>query len=287
MKFYKYKGFGEFVTESQSWLEEQEAFNNKIIATLVSLKSSIKKSQEEEGPKTAFYGNVLHDNKIINCAFIANKGLFCSGQANLESLNIISQNIMESQIQINRIFAASEIANILHSNISKEQSLILDKKMQTVVMQIREIPQVEYPEGIFRSANSNDEILLSTYMELFFLESFGSADPEWSNKKVKKLIETDSLFLLEVQGTIVSMAAIVRRLSKGMAISYVFTPKAHRGQGFASKCTGKLTAYILSNKMEYAVLFADKKNKQSQKIYSKLGYQVIGEFCDIEYESVL
>jgi hypothetical protein len=82
---------------------------------------------------------------------------------------------------------------------------------------------------------------------------------------------------------IVSIALNNRSTPNSGCIAHVYTPKKHRGQGYASMATAALSQHIFDYfKKEKCCLFTDLKNPTSNKIYQELGFERIGTFYELK-----
>lgn len=85
------------------------------------------------------------------------------------------------------------------------------------------------------------------------------------------------VFWKTADGRIVSMAGSTRGTPNGATIAYVYTPPDLRCRGFASQVVGHLSRRILDGGKSFCSLYTDAANPTSNSIYSKLGYEIVGE----------
>ena len=111
-----------------------------------------------------------------------------------------------------------------------------------------------------------------------FIEETGldSAD---SKSILKKYIEEGKLYLWENNKEIVSMAGWSGRTPNGIRINFVYTPKEHRGKGYASACTSGLCYHLLKTGHKKCFIFADQQNTTANSIYKKIGFDLIWRSC--------
>jgi predicted GNAT family acetyltransferase len=64
-------------------------------------------------------------------------------------------------------------------------------------------------------------------------------------------------------------------------INAVFTLETERGKGYASACVGALSQRLLDRGWRYCLIFADRSNAITNRIYSRLGYREIAAFATI------
>ena len=85
-----------------------------------------------------------------------------------------------------------------------------------------------------------------------------------------------SIYILEVDNQVVSMAGRLRALSITESVGYVYTPKSLRGNGYGSQIVEEVTRQVLSDG-KVATLYTDLSNLTSNSIYMKIGYE---PYCD-------
>jgi predicted GNAT family acetyltransferase len=64
-------------------------------------------------------------------------------------------------------------------------------------------------------------------------------------------------------------------------INAVFTLEEERGKGYASACVAALSQRLLDRGWRYCLIFADRSNPTTTRIYPRLGYREIGTFATI------
>jgi uncharacterized protein len=81
----------------------------------------------------------------------------------------------------------------------------------------------------------------------------------------------------------VASAAFVPTTPGGDAgrINAVFTLEEERGKGYASACVAALSQRLLDRGWRYCLIFADRSNVTTNRIYSRLGYREIAAFATI------
>jgi RimJ/RimL family protein N-acetyltransferase len=79
-------------------------------------------------------------------------------------------------------------------------------------------------------------------------------------------------FAWAVDGQPVSMARRRRPLLGGWTISGVYTPPALRGRGYAAAAVQALSATLLAEGASYVVLYTDRTNPISNRLYARIGF---------------
>jgi uncharacterized protein len=88
-----------------------------------------------------------------------------------------------------------------------------------------------------------------------------------------------------IAGQLVTSAAFVPTTPSGDAgrINAVFTLEVERGKGYASACVAALSRRLLDAGWRYCLIFADRANPTTTRIYPRLGYREIGAFSHIAF----
>lgn len=94
-------------------------------------------------------------------------------------------------------------------------------------------------------------------------------------------IKSGGVRLFEMpSGTLVSMAHTSRETERGISISGVYTPPEHRGRGYCQNTVAALCRDLLADRKDYVTLFVDKKNPISNRVYRKIGFDVLEDASD-------
>jgi predicted GNAT family acetyltransferase len=143
------------------------------------------------------------------------------------------------------------------------------------------IPQI----GSLRLAKESDMSFLPYWMEGFSFECFGKpAQAKPDTDAYRYHIEKKKLYILEYEGTPVSMANKNREMQSVCGVSGVYTPPYFRGKGYASSCVTGVSRLILERGFTKCVLYTDLANPTSNSIYQKIGYRPVCDSSDIKFE---
>lgn len=126
--------------------------------------------------------------------------------------------------------------------------------------------------GKTRLALEEDLSILCEWAYGFSKEIGEDTDMEQARKSITKLIENKGLYVLEINNEIVSMTGRIRSLEYTESIGYVYTPRKHRGKGYASKLVQEVTQMVI-DEGKTAVLYTDLSNPTSNHIYMDIGYK--------------
>ena len=99
------------------------------------------------------------------------------------------------------------------------------------------------------------------------------------------MIAAGLLFVWEVDGAVVSMAAVTVAQDGVSRVGLVFTPAENRKRGFASVCVASLTARELATPGRTRMLYTDLANPTSNSIYQQVGYRRVGDAVELSFET--
>ena len=114
------------------------------------------------------------------------------------------------------------------------------------------------------------------------MEALGGSDDEAARRDAAETIRRQdgegSLWVLEVDGRVVSMNSYNAMIPDMVQIGGVFTPKDLRGLGFARACVAGSLLAARKTGVERSVLFTPKENASAQAAYRAIGFRVVGEY---------
>jgi hypothetical protein len=144
---------------------------------------------------------------------------------------------------------------------------------------------VSIPSGIpgrLRLATDGDAPLLRGWADQFWAEAGVRSS---SDDEVGPRIAAGLLFVWEVDGVVVSMAAVTVAQGGVSRVELVYTPAENRGRGFASVCVASLTARELTTPGRTCMLYTDLANPTSNSIYQAVGYRRVGDAVELRFEA--
>ena len=97
-------------------------------------------------------------------------------------------------------------------------------------------------------------------------------------------MEARAVFLWEVEGETVAMAAAQGETPNGIRVGYVYTPPELRGRRYATTLTAGLTRLLLDRGRRFCFLYTDLANPTSNGIYLRIGYRKVAEALQVHFE---
>jgi ribosomal protein S18 acetylase RimI-like enzyme len=135
--------------------------------------------------------------------------------------------------------------------------------------------------GRLRLATDADASLLRDWSQQFVAEA--GVTPS-TQDRVGPLIHAGLLSVWEVDGAMVSMAAVTVAEGGVCRVQLVYTPPENRRRGYASACVAALTARELTTAGLTCVLYTDLANATSNDIYQAIGYRRVGDAVDLRFD---
>jgi predicted GNAT family acetyltransferase len=139
--------------------------------------------------------------------------------------------------------------------------------------------------GTLRPAAADDLDLLAAWQHRFAKQANLSAAEQTADMRavMAARVARDEMFLWAVEGRPVASAGFVPTTPADDAgrINAVFTLEQERGKGYASACVGALSQRLLDRGWRYCLIFADRGNASTNRIYARLGYREIAAFATI------
>lgn len=147
-------------------------------------------------------------------------------------------------------------------------------------------PEVTGPTGVegrMLPANPDHLDLVAEFLVGFVYWGFGqTVSKESQLAGAERLVRSGNLYLWEVQGQVVSMAAVADRSPRHARINSVYTPPEQRGHGYASSLVATLSATLLRSGL-VPMLYADLNNPTSNRIYQNIGFRECGEIAEYKF----
>ena len=162
------------------------------------------------------------------------------------------------------------------------------KVQRGMSMRVFELRQVQRPTNVAGQARWAEQTqleLLTDWLDAFNEEVQETPRPDRQRLRatVARKIERQELLVWEDEGRPVSVAGRSRPSPRGAAINCVRTPVEFRRRGYASACVAELSQRILDMGKVFCTLFTDVSNPTSNHIYQQIGYQLRGQFVQLDF----
>ena len=163
--------------------------------------------------------------------------------------------------------------------------------IHTRLFELREVIAPSVPPGDLRPAAPGDADLALEWFRAFHREADEQAGWESGHDDgsaatrddVVARIETGRLFFWEVDGERVHLTGASPPTYGVSRIGPVFTPREHRGRGYASAAVARVSQQILDIGAR-PCLFTDRANPVSNAIYRAIGYEPVADMANFVVE---
>lgn len=162
-------------------------------------------------------------------------------------------------------------------------SRIARKHLSMDIMVCRKQEKIVLQEGIYRSAVSGDEEWILEGCLAFEKEALGTVGSREEYRKdirERQLAEDRVRLFCLPDNTPVCMVKRCRELKHGFGINQVYTLPQYRGKGYAQTLVYKVCEEFLKEPFTFATLYVDKKNPISNRVYQKVGFEVVEDAYD-------
>ena len=268
---------GEFLEENRVFLQEHEAECQLNLGNAAAHRDDPCRPGllfgrcEEENRGVLLFGNTLPWNLCINS--------IPGDPAALSAAVLLAEYLQQENIEITGINASKALCNAFFSAYSKPYQVRLGMDIM-VQKKLIEPPAVP---GTVRKATLSDLDTAADWAYAFQKEALHEdADPAAMREKFQTTIQEGKVYLMETpDGTLVSMAATTARsMPHGVGISWVYTPPEYRGKGYCQNTVAQICREVFSEGYDYCTLFVDKANPISNRVYQKIGFEIVEDNFD-------
>lgn len=151
------------------------------------------------------------------------------------------------------------------------------------LFQAKHVNDLPCSKGAFRYAGLSDQEQVELWLQSF-IDEVNLDRLDNLRDRVMTMLGAANVGLWE-QGECRSMAAITRRTERGAHVSWVYTPRTHRGNGYATACVAELCRRELAGGKSYCTLYTDLANPTSNAIYQRIGFEPVCDSVDLVFQS--
>jgi GNAT superfamily N-acetyltransferase len=143
--------------------------------------------------------------------------------------------------------------------------------------------------GRLRPARVEEQDLVTSWYDAFMVDADeqagrapGSTPHESPTpEEMRRRIEAGQVFVWDVDGVARHVTAATEPAFGVSRIGPVYTPREHRGRGYASRAVYEVSRLIVESGAR-ACLFTDQANPTSNKIYESLGYERLVDMANLQ-----
>lgn len=264
-----------FLDCARAWLLLAEAENNLILGVAGRL--------ADTAATDAWLATIERDGQVAGCAFRTPPWKLGLTRMPDDALPVVADAVRAVYGPIPGVLAPEPTARNFAQVWQERTAMTFRSGMQQRIYQLtRVIPPARPVDGTLRPARASDVSLLVAWSDAFHTEARIAVRD--SRTAIADWMQREALFVWEVDGEPRSMAGRSAETPNGARVGYVFTPPAHRRQGYASACTAALSQRLLESGCRFCFLYTDVANPTSNRIYREIGYVPVAEAGDYWFE---
>ena len=147
--------------------------------------------------------------------------------------------------------------------------------------EITEVNSRARPQGRNRLATERDVDLMVAWMSVFDRETGTAPDEIFNRRVITQYVRTGRLHLWEDEGARPVTSTAVYDATPGIGeLVFVYTPLAHRGQGFADALLVEVANSLLASG-SHCILYADSESGPANRLYERVGFQPFAELATL------
>ncbi len=271
-----------FLSQTQAALLEHEAANNLMLGLCLRLKR-----HPERIERPPYFATVTAAGDLLAAAVMTppyNLIVFGPRGADPAAWRLIAADLRRGAWPVPGVLGPSDVADLFAQTWAATGGGSYRPGMSERIYELRQVIPPAVPGGGLRPATETD-LELATAWGVAFIQEAGLHDPpEQTRKNMATKIADRLLYLWDVGGVPVSLAAGTRPGMHGISVGPVYTPPVYRCRGYASACVAALSQRLLDAGWEFCTLFTNLANPISNSIYQKIGYRPVCDFNEYLFE---
>lgn len=262
-----YKEVSCFKEEVTPILERNEQENNLLLGVLQFTENPLFMAVAKQNEKIALIFFQTEEQKMI----------VAKSEVSGETIQEIAKELTKVYPDIPGLIGEKRVVKQLAEEIAQLEQKKLSIRMNQGVYELKKVKKKWDALGVFRQINSSELPSIEKWVYQFCEDVQLPTTEEKAKQTANTLVSTNRLFGWEVDGRLVSVAAITRPTKSNITVNFVYTPKDERKKGYASNCVAALSQHMLERGYKTTTLYTDLANPTSNKIYQEIGYELIME----------
>lgn len=281
MKCVQFTSVENYLDHCQTFLIKNESENSLPLGVAISIKEKMRKAS------SPYYFAIENEQQILAVAQRTNldRPMFLS-KMDAVWVKLLCEKMMPLNISLEGVVGLPYTSETFSEIYSQKNGLSCKLSMRQGLYELKKVLMPELDGEQLIVASTNEAKTCHDYMLGFVSDCFPNhkSPREEAQKISENLLTNKNLYLLKNKtGEFVSMIGNSRNSPNGASISYVYTPKIHRRNGYGSKITALLSQKLLDQGFKFCNLYTDLLNPTSNSIYKKIGYEMIGENKHISF----
>lgn len=281
-QLFRYRTSADFLAAAGEMLYARTTVNSLILGIGEQL---VRDPEAYPDPFFAAVFDGAEDMPLLAALMTPPRNMILAGREGFdEGLPTLIDYLQTQAINLPGIVGPVSIAESFVTQWHTATGQVGDVEMHQRVYELRNVRLPKIPAGRFRLAHPDEVPLVAEWIKAFGVEAT-SEDHGRYLERANRAVSQGDTFFWEAPGEVVSMAMKTRPLKNSITVSAVYTPPAHRRQGYATALVAKLSQHLLDMGYEFVNLFTDLDNPTSNAIYQKIGYHPVTDFQMIRFRA--
>lgn len=268
-----------FLARAEQWLSDREDRYNLLLG--------IARQLVEDAPYAEhrpLLATVERAGAVAGCVFRTPPHKLGLTEMPLNAVPQVVRMVADRYDQIPAVLGPESVAAAFARRWSKVRCVYPAVGMRQRIYRLSQLsPHARNAQGRMRTAEPGDLAILSQWIASFSEET-GTATRR-AEEMTALLIDHEALVVWDDDGP-ASMAGTQGFTPRGVRISYVYTPPARRGRGYATSLVHALSHRMLGEGRDFCVLYTDLANTTSNAMYRRLGYEPVQDVVDYNFGPV-
>ncbi|MCI0765227.1 GNAT family N-acetyltransferase [Bacillus sp. TL12] len=262
-----YEDISQFKKDFVPILEMNEQENNLILGVMQSVENLLFMAAAKRNENTILIFLQTEKKQMIVAKSVASR----------EEVKEIAKQLVTVYPNIPGLIGEKRVVIQLAEEIAQLEHKKFSIRMNQGIYKLEKVKKQWNEQGVFRQVNDDELPFIEEWVYQFCEDVHLPTTAEDAKQTAYALVSTKRLFGLEVDGELVSVAAITRPTKSNITVNFVYTPKEARKKGYASNCVAAISQYMLDQGYKTTTLYTDLANPTSNKIYQEVGYEFIME----------
>ncbi|MDQ1249051.1 MAG: uncharacterized protein QG597_3425 [Actinomycetota bacterium] len=278
----EYPDAASFLAAARETLEREECANSLMFGVCLRLVG------EPEAYGSRPYLAAIESEGTLRAAAVMTPPyrlqLWTAGEPDPASLAMLTGALLQEMWAVPGVLAreAAALAFASAGHDATGAEWLVAERMR--LYELRRVDHPAYPPGSLRPAGLDEIDLVRRWAYGFHEDCFADGEHERSMQSAEEKVRAGTLFVW-VDGVPRSMAARLRPTPHGEAVSFVYTPPAQRGRGYATAAVAQLSQRVLDGGKEFCTLYADLANPVSNSIYQRIGYRPVADVLGLDFSA--
>lgn len=201
-----------------------------------------------------------------------------------DRMNALSDELDRRQIRLSGISGDPQDVRVFAASYAERGGFEWREHMEMIAYACANVLAPSGVPGRLRPTGAEDAPRIAEFLSGFARDAFGEERAaEHFAESAAQMAVSGNVYFREVDGVAVAMAQLASASKRHRRMNEVYTPPECRKRGYAGALVAELCAKLLREGLT-PMLYADKKNPDSNGVYRKVGFVEAGEILSARFE---